>query len=115
MKDQDDKNNPPGLYLLSIDTLLEVGSKAQLLFVKNAVVGQNNLIDYYSEEERIGFMQNYRRITVVPVIHRSVINFIGMKSINNYYTFARKYDKFYALEKNNVMTVWCITTGKVLS
>lgn len=56
MKDEDEKKNPPGLYLLSIETLLEMGAKAQLLFVKNAVVGQNNLIDYYSEEERIGFM-----------------------------------------------------------
>lgn len=51
----------------------------------------------------------------MPVIHRNVINFIGMKGLMNYYTFARKYDKFYALEKNNVMTVWSLTTGKVIS
>lgn len=60
-------------------------------------------------------MHSFRKITIVPLIHRNVINFIGMKALKNYYTFLRKYDKFYALEKNNVLTVWSIVTGKIVS
>lgn len=60
-------------------------------------------------------MHSFRRITIVPLIHRNVINFIGMKPLKYYYTFNRKFDKFFALEKNNVLTTWSIVTGKILS
>ena len=79
------------------------------------MAGVNKSIDYYKQDERIAYMEDYRKIVITPVLHRNVINFIGMKEHSFYIGFLRQKDKIIALDKNNVLTSWSLCTGKVLS
>ena len=83
--------------------------------LKGALAGVNKSIDYYKQDERIAYMQDFSRIVITPILHRNVINFIGMKEHTNYIGFVRLKDKIIALDKNNMLTSWSLCTGKVLS
>ena len=57
--------------------------------LKGALAGVNNAIDYYKQDERIAYMQDFSRIVIIPILHRNVINFIGMKEHSSYIGFLR--------------------------
>jgi hypothetical protein len=59
-------------------------------------------------------MSNYESIKIVPVLHRNVIGFIGMKPREDYIVFKRVRDRLAALDRKGRITVWSVLTGKVL-
>ena len=74
------------------------------------------MLDYYREDERIAYLTDYDQIKIVPLLHRNIINFIGMKTIDKYGGFLRRRDTLIALEiESNSLISWNITTGKILS
>jgi hypothetical protein len=58
-------------------------------------------------------MSNYDKITIVPALHRNVINFIGMEKRENYLCCKKIMDKFIALDKKNRVTMWNVLNGKL--
>jgi hypothetical protein len=82
--------------------------------LKAAVVGQNDLLDYYKDDQRIAYISSYDVIRIVPLLHRTVLGFIGMKPRNEYLAFRKANDKLFALDKLGAITTWSVTTGKVL-
>jgi hypothetical protein len=59
-------------------------------------------------------MSNYESIKIVPVLHRNVIGFIGMRPREDYIVFKRVRDRLIALDKKGRITTWSILTGKVM-
>ena len=59
-------------------------------------------------------MSSYESIKIVPVLHRCVIGFIGMKPREEYLTCKRVKDRLMALDRKGRITTWSVLTGKVL-
>jgi hypothetical protein len=59
-------------------------------------------------------MSSYESIKIVPVLHRNVIGFIGMKPREEYIIFKKVRDRLIALDKKGRITIWSVLTGKVL-
>lgn len=59
-------------------------------------------------------MSSYDAIKIVPVLHRSVIGFIGMRQRHKYIAFKKSKDKLIALDKKGYLTTWSVETGKIL-
>ncbi len=60
-------------------------------------------------------MADYKTIRIVPILHRNVINFFGMKKRSDYLCISRDKDRILALDKNNVITSWGLCNGKITS
>jgi hypothetical protein len=58
--------------------LIEKAEESFNFKLKGALVGHNNLIDYYRQDERIAYMTDYEEIKIVPVLHRNTINLFVM-------------------------------------
>jgi hypothetical protein len=50
----------------------------------------------------------------VPVLHRNIISFFGMRKRSEYICFRKIHDKLIALDEDNVLTTWSVVTGKIL-
>ena len=72
------------------------------------------MLDYYKDDQRIAYISSYDVIRIVPLLHRTVLGFIGMRPRDEYLAFRRFKDKLYALDKLGALTTWSVTTGKVL-
>ena len=61
-------------------------------------------------------MASFEKIEIVPVTHRNVINFFGMRPKSNYMCWHhRKNDgTFAAVDKTGLLQTWSTTTGKLL-
>lgn len=64
---------------MNLTNFTDKDDEVHVLKLKSAIVGLNSLIDYYLEDERIAYMSDFEQIKIVPILHRNVINFIGMK------------------------------------
>ena len=51
----------------------------------------------------------------MPPLHRTTVNFMGMRSRSNYIATKKLKDKFYALDRDNMITTWDAINGKFLS
>jgi hypothetical protein len=59
-------------------------------------------------------MKNNDTIHLIPPVHRTTVNFMGMKSRGNYIATKKSKDKFYALDSKNIITTWDAVNGKLL-
>jgi hypothetical protein len=80
----------------------------------DAIVGKNGLMNYNEDNHRIAYLKDYDRIEIVPVLHRNVISFFGMKPRKEYITYRQINDKLIALGRDNTLTTWSAVTGKLL-
>jgi len=72
------KNLTCGFYFYDLNQLIEKAEESFNFKLKSALVGHNNLIDYYRQDERIAYMTDYEEIKIVPVLHRNTINLFVM-------------------------------------
>jgi hypothetical protein len=59
-------------------------------------------------------MKNNDTIHIIPPVHRTTVNFMGIRSRSNYLATKKSKDKFYALDRNNIITTWDAINGKLL-
>lgn len=57
-------------------------------------------------------MKNYEISHIIPPLHRSTINFMGMLPRNKYLAVKKNKNEFLALDKYNRIAVWNVLTGK---
>ena len=76
------------------------------------LLGKNDIIDYGESNQRLSLIKDYETIIVIPSLHLSQINFLGMISRDNYLVWKEKDDKFIAVGKDGKITIWSKTTGK---
>ena len=69
-------------------------------------------MQYFEKEDRFAYQVNYKEIMILPVLHKNWMQFFGMKPSTAYLAFKRIDDLFIALDKNQNLTTWKITTGK---
>lgn len=49
----------------------------------------------------------------VPIVHRNTIAFHGMSERSNYLAIKKSGQNFYALDKQNTLSTWCIHSGEL--
>lgn len=59
-------------------------------------------------------MNDYETISIVPALHRNVINFMGMDTRDQYLCNKKIKNLFVALDKRNFLYTWNILTGKLI-
>ncbi len=60
-------------------------------------------------------MIDYEIIRIIPILHRNVINFMGMQNRNRYLATRKEKDRFITLNTQGYLTSWSILTGKIIS
>jgi len=81
----------------------------------DTLAGVNGLIDFSIENNRLSYMVDYQTIQIVPILHRNVVNFMGMLDRHHYIATKRIKDKFMALDTRGFITCWSCVTGKLES
>ena len=89
--------------------------KGDLLFfdVETTIAGRCNTVNFAKDSQRIIYMKNYSKFHILPPLHRSTINFIGMLPRSRYLAVKKIKNKFHALDKDNIITTWNSLTGKL--
>jgi hypothetical protein len=104
----------PGFYIQNISSFINAGTNQTGNFrLKPSTVGQNDLLDYYKDDQRLAYISSYDCIRIVPLLHRSTLGFIGMRPRKEYLGFRKYQDKIMALDKRGNITTWNVLTGKV--
>jgi len=62
----------------------------------------------------MAILKDFENIYIIPILHRNLINFMGMLPRDEYLCTKRQNDKFIALSKSGYLTTWNILTGKLL-
>jgi len=78
-------------------------------------VGRTGVIDYSRANQRLVYLSSFEAVSIVPVLHRNTIAFIGMKPKEEYLVTKKLKDKFIALDRENNLTTWSVLTGKMLA
>ena len=70
------KYDPPGLYVLDTQRLLE--GKLEKYRLGTAIGGVCNMINVDRIGNRLSYIQDYYKIVVIPYPHLNLINCVGM-------------------------------------
>jgi hypothetical protein len=70
------------------------------------------LLQFFSSQERICLQTSFNEIMILPVMHSNRIQFFGMKRTPCYLAFKRINDLLIALDKEQTLITWKITSGK---
>ncbi len=85
-----------------------------LMLVKSIDVGTNGHLDYSHNLVRIGFIQSFSSLNIIPILHRNSNKFMGMGNTDDYLAYKVIKDKMIALTKKGVLVSWNITTAKLI-
>ena len=107
------EKKPEGFYIMDIQNYIKY-KEVTNYFLDHSIVGENGVVDFSADNERLINLVNYELIKVVPPLHRNVINFMGMDRRENYISCKKNQDVFIALSKNNVLSSWNIMNGKLI-
>lgn len=103
-----------GFYFQNLSSLLNKEDDDQTFKMKRALVGKSNYLSYYRSDERLAYMTDYESVKIIPVLHRNTIALFGINKMTNYICFYKNGDRLIALDYNNVLTTYSLSTGKVL-
>eukprot|EP00347_Sterkiella_histriomuscorum_P016371 403353446 len=108
------KNYEQGVYFQSFDTFMMQDPQMQesgSFKLKNAVAGKSNFLEYFKQEERIVYQSDFQTAKIVPILHRNIISFFGMKKRSAYLGFRKIGNNLVGLEKDGTLTTWNSSTG----
>jgi hypothetical protein len=82
----------------------------------DTIGGINNHIDFSVFSQRLSVMSSLERIEIVPVPHRNVINFFGMRPKSEYMLWHHQKDlgEFTAVDNTGLLQKWSCATGKLI-
>eukprot|EP00347_Sterkiella_histriomuscorum_P021861 403332513 len=107
------KSKESGLKYFSLKMLLDC-LEVRFLDIDVAIAGPQSFIDYSEDNERLTYLKSYEQANIIPILHRSTINFMGMLPRQNYLAVKKIKNQFLALDKHNRITVWNVLTGKLI-
>ncbi len=81
--------------------------------IENAIGGSSNYLEYIPSDERIAYQPDYKSINIIPVVHRNVISFFGMKERKHYLAFRESNEFLVALGVDCILTKWSKLDGQV--
>jgi hypothetical protein len=84
--------------------------------VRDTIGGINNHMDFSLFMQRISIMTSLEEIQIVPLAHRSAINFFGIQPKEDYMIWhhTKPSGEFTAVDSSGVLTKWSVTTGKII-
>ena len=83
-------------------------------FLRSALVGANDFIDFDLVTQTIAFIRNYSQIALMPLPHRNTIKFFGMGVKSDYLIWRQQDGCFTALDQSLRITTWSTVSGKIL-
>ena len=105
-----------GLFIQSLNTFwdeeTETIDQSKCFKLSRAIGGKSDLLQYFSSQERICLQTSFHQIMILPVMHSNRIQFFGMKRTPCYLAIKRINDYLIALDKEQTLITWKITTGK---
>ena len=74
-------------------------------------------MDFSGFMQRITFVADLDYIEIIPVAHRNVINFFGMRPRQDYMVWHhnKKSGEFSAIENSGLLIKWSTTTGQIMN
>jgi folate-dependent tRNA-U54 methylase TrmFO/GidA len=102
------------MKIFSLSYLLQ-NNKLFLMDIESTIGSINNVVGFTADSQRLIYLKNSEMIHIVPPLHRTTINFMGMSSRNNYLATKKYKDKFYALDRYNTITTWDAVNGKIMT
>ena len=66
-----------GFYVYDIQQLIDNDLDNNFL-LNETLVGNNGLLDFSEDNQRLSYMVDYDKIQIVPTLHRNVVSFMGM-------------------------------------
>ena len=74
-------------------------------------MGKNDHIDYGLNNQRFAIIEDYKKILIIPALHLSQINFMGMKNRDEYLIWKDEQTTFTAVSKDLDIRIWSKLTG----
>ena len=103
----------PGLYIYDFSRLID--GFVEVHWLRDALVGANDFIDFDLVTQTIAFIKNYQRICLIPLPHRNTIKFYGMGKKSDYLIWREQNGTFSALDRKLRMTTWSTVNGKIIN
>ncbi len=104
----------PGIYFYNILKFGERGSQIPQQLMDECQTRIQNLIDYSRGNQRLVYQENFKELTVIPLLHRNTSGFVGMHGRGDYLAHVVKKGTFIGFEKTGRLFQWSIFTGKLL-
>ena len=82
--------------------------------LSDGVVGANDLIDFCPISQRISFMLSFSTVRLMPLPHRPLVQFLGMKKKSDYLIWREKNGFFAAMDKDSVIYLWSMPGGDLI-
>lgn len=82
--------------------------------LSDGVVGANDLIDFCPISQRISFMLSFSTVRLMPLPHRPLVQFLGMKKKSEYLIWREKNGFFAAMDKDSVIYLWSMPGGDLI-
>jgi len=103
---------PSGLFIYDYQRLVNTGDIEEYP-IRDAIGGVNSHMDFSGFMQRITFVADLDYIEIIPVAHRNVINFFGMRPRKDYMVWHhnKKSGEFSAIENSGLLIKWSTTTG----
>ena len=99
-----------GLFIYDIRRLV-TSDKLELYKLQSAIVGIDTDLSVSKFNERISFLRDYNKISILPFCHRNTVTFLGMGSRDDYLIWRESDTFFTALRKDGIILMWSIPTG----
>jgi len=100
-----------GLYIYDLTKMLSVG-EVETYEVAEAVVGHNSHIDYSHSKQTYGYVEDYNKFKILPIVHRNVSHLFGMQPMASQLIWREERGVLTALDNNWRMKMWSKLTGK---
>ncbi len=73
------------------------------------------MVDYSVTNSRMAYMESFEELTILPVLNRNCLNFMGLTDKDDYIATRQYRGKFVALTRECELFTWSMKTGQFLS
>ena len=102
-----------GLFVYDISQLV-TDSIVEIYKLNSALVGVNDVMAMSEYSSRIAFIRDYDHLSMIPLVHRNTISFLGMLQRQDYLIMREYKETMTALSRYGEITSWSTRTGLIL-
>lgn len=108
-----DTKEAAGIYVYDLYQLIS-NDRIEMYKLNAALVGKSSSLSYCSSNARLGFIRNYHHLSMLPIVHRNTIRFLGMKARQNYLIFREHGNFLSGYSRSGELTTWCKKSGQIV-
>ncbi|CDW87954.1 wd-40 repeat protein [Stylonychia lemnae] len=98
-----------GVYFQSLASFMDedvVIQESGSFKLKSAIAGRSCYLEYFKKDQRIVYQSDFQTIKIVPILHRNIISFFGMKKRSKYLGFKSIGEDLIGLDYSGKLTSW---------